>query len=90
MMLLAIYQIYRQYSFTIGGYHFGFVDAEHNGADVTLLQLGPLGQFTTFQFRRSRAVRSPPCCLQPCWLLSFGSFPADFALPERGCGGRGA
>jgi hypothetical protein len=45
MALLAIYEIYRQYSFTIGGYHFGFVDAQHNGTDVTLLQLGPLGQF---------------------------------------------
>jgi hypothetical protein len=45
MKLLAMYSIYRQYSLAVFGHHFGFVDAEHNSVDVTLLQLGPLGEF---------------------------------------------
>jgi hypothetical protein len=34
------------YSFSAGGYHFGFVDADHfPEGSVTLMQLGPLGEF---------------------------------------------
>src|SRR5262245_23629769 len=45
-LLLAEYGIERDYTFTVGEYHFGFVDAEHTFGDkVTLLQLGPLGHF---------------------------------------------
>jgi hypothetical protein len=46
MMLLADYGITRDYSFTVHGYHFGFADADQSlEGDVTLLQLGPLGEF---------------------------------------------
>jgi hypothetical protein len=45
MTLLAIYEISRDYSFTVFGYHVGFMDADHNGDAVTLLRLGPLGTF---------------------------------------------
>jgi hypothetical protein len=41
-----MYDIERDYSFTVRGYHFGFVDAHHDPeGNVTLLQLGPLGHF---------------------------------------------
>ena len=46
MVLLADYGINRDYTFTIHGYHFGFADADHSlEGDVTLLELGPLGEF---------------------------------------------
>jgi hypothetical protein len=45
-LILAMYSVYRDYTFTIAGYHFGFMDAEHSfQGDVTFMQLGPLGEF---------------------------------------------
>ena len=46
MLILADYSIARDYSFTIGGYRFGFVEADHTfQGEVTLLQAGPLGEY---------------------------------------------
>jgi hypothetical protein len=45
-LILADYAISRDLSFTVGGYRFGFVDADQTfRGEVTLLQLGPLGHF---------------------------------------------
>lgn len=46
MLILADYSIGRDYSFTFGGYRFGFVEADHTfQGEVTLLQAGPLGEY---------------------------------------------
>ena len=45
-LILADYAISRDLSFTVGGYRFGFVEADQTfQGEVTLLQLGPLGHF---------------------------------------------
>ena len=45
-LILAEYLIARDYTFTIGGYRFGFIDANHSfQGDVTLLHAGPLGEY---------------------------------------------
>jgi hypothetical protein len=45
-LMLAEYAIERDYSFSIGKYHVGFVDADQTfEGDVTLMQLGPLREF---------------------------------------------
>ena len=54
--ILAIYGIYRSYTFSIGGYYFGFVDAEYNGSDVTLFHAGPLGHFYHVPFTAGQGV----------------------------------
>jgi hypothetical protein len=45
MPILAIYEISTDYTFTVGGHRFGFMDAEHNGREGTLLHAGPLGTY---------------------------------------------
>ena len=41
-----MYSVARDYTFTIGEYRFGFMDANHDfHGDVTLLHAGPLGGF---------------------------------------------
>lgn len=46
MLIIADYMIGRDLTFTLGGYQFGFMDAEHTfSGEVTLLFLGPLGGY---------------------------------------------
>jgi hypothetical protein len=50
-LLLVDYAISRDYSFAIGGYRFGFEDAEHTfSGEVTLFHAGPLGEFYSVPF----------------------------------------
>jgi hypothetical protein len=42
---LAEYLIGQDYSFTIGGHRIGFMDADHDGNEVTLFHAGPLGEY---------------------------------------------
>ena len=46
MLILAMYSVSRDCTFTIGGQRFGFMDANHDfQGDVTLLFAGPLGGY---------------------------------------------
>jgi hypothetical protein len=57
LLILADYAIERDYSFTVGGYHFGFVDANQSfQGDVTLMQLGPLGEYHHVPFSAAQGL----------------------------------
>jgi hypothetical protein len=45
MPILAIYEISTDYTFTVGGHRYGFMDADHDGREGTLLCAGPLGTY---------------------------------------------
>jgi hypothetical protein len=45
MPILAIYDISTNYTFTVGGQRFGFMDAHHEGREGSLLCAGPLGTY---------------------------------------------
>ena len=55
-LFLAMYGVYRDWTFTIGEYRFGLVDAEHNGRDVTLLHAGPLGHYYHVPFTATQGM----------------------------------
>ena len=51
MWIVAMYSVYRDLTFTLGGHRFGFMDANHSfGGDVTLMFLGPLGGYRKVPF----------------------------------------
>jgi hypothetical protein len=45
MPILAIYEISTDYTFTVGGHRFGFMDAHHEGQEGALLCAGPFGTY---------------------------------------------